>query len=60
LAGAIKGKADFLITLDKKHILKPTVQAAFPIPILSPGDFLQQNGFSKPPSPGHSKSPDKR
>lgn len=60
LAGAIKGKADFLITLDKKHILKPPVQAAFPIPILSPGDFLQQNGFAKPSSQAHPKSPVKR
>lgn len=50
LAGAIKGKADFLITLDKRHILKPSVQEAFPIPILSPGDFLQQNNFAQPRS----------
>lgn len=51
LAGAIKGKADILITLDKRHILKPVVQEAFPIPIMSPGDFLQQHGFAdaKPP-----------
>jgi len=44
LAGAIK--ANFLITLDHRHILKSSVQDVFPIPILFPGDFLQQHGFS--------------
>ena len=48
LAGAIKSKANFLITLDRRHILKTSVQEAFPIPILAPGDFLQQHGFSSP------------
>lgn len=48
LAGAIKGKVDILVSLDKRHILNPTVQKAFPIPIMSPGDFLQKYGFSEP------------
>lgn len=55
LAGAIKGKAHFLITLDRRHILKPSVQEVFPIPILSPGDFLQQHGFSEPKPTDHQK-----
>ena len=50
LVGAIKTKADILISLDRRHILKPSVQKDFPIPILSPGDFLQQNGFVQPRS----------
>jgi len=48
LAGAIKAKADVLISLDRRHILKPSVQKVFPTPILSPGDFLQQHGFVQP------------
>lgn len=48
LAGAVKAKADILISLDRRHILKPSVQEAFPIPILSPGEFLQQHGFTEP------------
>lgn len=54
LAGAIKGKAAILISLDRRHILKQSVQEVFPIPIMSPGDFLQQYGFSRPPD-YHSK-----
>ena len=48
LAGAIKGKADILISLDRRHILNPSVQEAFPLPIMSPGDFLQKYGFVEP------------
>lgn len=51
LAGAIKSKADFLITLDRRHILKPSIQEVFPISILAPGDFLQQSGFSNSKDP---------
>ena len=48
LAGAIKGKADILISLDRRHVLKPAVQEVFPIPIMSPGDFLQKFGLVVP------------
>ncbi|HNV71174.1 MAG TPA: PIN domain-containing protein [Candidatus Ozemobacteraceae bacterium] len=41
LAGAFKSEADALITLDKEHILTPTVKAAFPLPIMTPGEFLE-------------------
>lgn len=41
LAGAIKGGAEVLITLDRKHILSAQVKRAFPIPVMSPGEFLQ-------------------
>lgn len=58
LAGAIKGKADILITLDRKHILKQSVQEAFPIPIMSPGEFLQKYGLVSPtPSEALGKKP---
>ena len=53
LAGAIKGKADILISLDKRHILNQSVQEAFPLPIMSPGDFLQKYGFTEPKPPDH-------
>ena len=41
LAGAFKAKADYLISLDKKHILKAEVQSNFPIPIRSSSEFLR-------------------
>lgn len=53
LAGAIKAKADILISLDRRHVLKPSVQEAFPIPIMSPGDFLQKFGLVEPLPPDH-------
>ena len=53
LAGAIKGKAEILISLDRRHVLKPSVQEAFPIPIMSPGDFLQKHGLVAPLPPDH-------
>lgn len=40
LAGAFKSRADALISLDKDHILLPKVRASFPVPIMSPGEFL--------------------
>ena len=59
LAGAIKGKADILISLDRRHILNSTVQKAFPLPIMSPGDFLQKYGFVEPkPVDHHQKKSD--
>ncbi len=48
LAGAIKGKADILISLDRKHILNPEVQKNFPIPIMTPGEFLQKYKLISP------------
>lgn len=39
LAGAIKGKADILVTLDRQHLLKPSVREAFPIPIMDTKEF---------------------
>ncbi|MFZ2960379.1 MAG: PIN domain-containing protein [Candidatus Ozemobacteraceae bacterium] len=53
LTCAIKGKADILISLDRRHILNQTVQKVFPLPIMSPGDFLQKYGFVEPKPPNH-------
>lgn len=44
LAGALKAGADYLVTLDKRHILKASVQETFPVPIMSPGDFIKSQG----------------
>lgn len=41
LAGALGSKVDFLITLDRKHLLTGKVKGHFPIPIKTPGDFLE-------------------
>ena len=42
LASAIKSKAKFLITLDRKHLLTPKIQKAkLPIKIITPGQFIQ-------------------
>lgn len=42
LAGAILAKTDFLLSLDKKHILTETVKKhLYPIKILSPFQFWQ-------------------
>jgi putative PIN family toxin of toxin-antitoxin system len=43
LAAAIKGKVDFLITLDKKHFIEnPKLKKMkLPFKIMSPGDFLE-------------------
>ena len=41
LAAALKGKAAFLLTLDRKHFLSTKViQARLPFQIMTPGDFL--------------------
>ena len=43
LAGASKGKAAALITLDRKHFCTPTIrQAPLPFEILTPGAFLHR------------------
>lgn len=45
LAAAIAGKADVLLTLDRKHFLTKNVTAfAQPIKILTPGDWLRLQG----------------
>ena len=41
LAGAIKGKADILVTLDRKHLLNPKVKKAFSIPTMDTREFWQ-------------------
>lgn len=44
LAAAINSKADFLITLDRKHFLKPEVmEFSRPLKIISPGEFIQKH-----------------
>ena len=45
LASAVEGQSDFLLTLDRKHILvaaKAVQEANLPIHIVTPGDFIQQ------------------
>ena len=41
LVSAIKGKADFLVTGDKKHFDKVKKSGAFPFTIASPSEFLE-------------------
>ena len=40
LAGAVKAKADALVSLDRKHILTDTVREHFPIPVYDTKEFL--------------------
>ena len=40
LAGAMKANAHYLISLDKKHIVNAQVKNSFPIPIVTPGEFI--------------------
>jgi predicted nucleic acid-binding protein len=42
LVSAIKGKADFLVTGDKKHFDKVKKAGTFPFIITNPSDFLEQ------------------
>ena len=43
LAAALEGGAGYLLTLDRRHLLTPSVQAAgLPIQVLTPGEFLRQ------------------
>ena len=44
LASAIRGNAKILLTLDRKHLLTPSVRRAkLPFAILTPGDFLRRH-----------------
>ena len=43
LAAALGSGAAFLLTLDRRHLLTPTVEAAgLPVRVMTPGDFLRQ------------------
>lgn len=45
LAAAVEGESDFLLTLDRKHVLaaaERVEQADLRLKILTPGDFIQQ------------------
>ena len=47
LAAALGSGAAFLLTLDRRHLLTPTVEAAgLPVRVMTPGDFLRQVIFS--------------
>jgi predicted nucleic acid-binding protein len=41
LASAITGKADFLVTGDKKDFLRPGTKGKYPLKIVSPSEFLE-------------------
>lgn len=41
IAAAFKSKADYLVTLDKKHLLK-LERKNFPFKIVTPGEFLKR------------------
>lgn len=41
LAGALKGGAGILVSLDRKHIVKPDVLAVFPIAVMDTREFLK-------------------
>ncbi|MEA3374631.1 MAG: PIN domain-containing protein [Chloroflexota bacterium] len=64
LAAAVEGQSEFLLTLDRKHILaaaEAVQKANLPIRILTPGDFIQQyyplhEAYSSLPSPRGSGS----
>lgn len=46
IATAFEAKVDYLLTLDKQHLLKPEVLSHIKkFKILTPGDFLQQTYF---------------
>ena len=43
LAAALVSGAAFLLTLDRRHLLTPTIEAAgLPVKVMTPGDFLRQ------------------
>lgn len=42
LAGALKGRADVLVSLDKKHILTERVTTGFPVPVRSTQGFFEE------------------
>lgn len=41
LAAAIEAQVDYLITLDRKHFLKPGVHSNVPIEVCTPAEFLK-------------------
>ncbi|PZC47967.1 MAG: putative nucleic acid-binding protein, contains PIN domain [Chloroflexi bacterium] len=46
LASALECGAEFLLTLDRRHLITPEVQAAgLSTKVLTPGEFLQQMGL---------------
>ncbi len=43
LAAALECKAGYLLTLDRRHLLTPSVQSAgLPLRVMTPGDFLRE------------------
>ena len=42
LASAIRGKADFLVTGDKKHFEKARIPKSVPLKIMNPSEFLEE------------------
>lgn len=42
LAAAWDGECDYLVALDKNHLLTPKVIAGFPLPAYSPAEFLSR------------------
>lgn len=45
IAATFKSKADYLVTLDKKHLLK-LERRDFPFKIVTPADFLKEKGLA--------------
>lgn len=42
LASCVKSKADFLVTLDRKHFMLPDVQKEVPFKIVTPKELIEQ------------------
>jgi len=42
VAAALSASADYLVTLDRKHLLKESVRQRSGLNILTPGDFLRE------------------
>lgn len=43
LAAALECGADYLLTLDRRHLMTPAMQSAgLPLRVMTPGDFLNQ------------------
>lgn len=45
LAAAQSARADYLVTLDKKHFLKARQEVEFSPPVVTPEEFLRAAGF---------------
>ena len=61
LASAVEGHSDFLLTLDRKHVLPvadAVQEAKLPIHILTPSDFIRQ--YCPPHEECRSRSPRRR